>query len=1763
MATMLKFDDEYEYACNCSAAASAPGTAAAAAAGDSLILMDTLWNQSSTTDTEYAFNKYCPYILGTQTHSYVGCTNTMSAQIVYYWIEKKQFTLDLTLTAADTYTTGSGMTINAVNHSLYGYLSFAQTNALLKNFYIGPNHNGDNDDIAALSFAMGVKSEANYGYADGTSTSMLIAHVFKEIGFDSANEINHDLFWTFVSDGSTGTRYSVTDAGWGIIQDNLDNGYVMGVMIYSGETTQHAVAIDGYNSANDTVHLNFGWGADSTKNFDDDVAGFWAGTGWYSRAEFESLQPSYFLADLIGVYKGGAISVSATGVYGVGTLNRVLEQANGMADPATISFSGAVSGSTIKLSRSAFNIQSDLTISDFRSIVVLNAGTEAGYVFRNAAGTADFTFNGRFSGAITINADLAAIAVDADAITVATTFSGQMQVASTSGAARGFNAASNLSINKLTDSVVVSSEALTASALYTGGGFTGEVSGTLIANSLNTAYAIYSTNATVVTVSGGVLFGGSYQTTGSTYAKSARQLSTLLRGFSSSGGAVGTSLVSAASGYAIRSGSGNDLITLSGQALLMGDVYLGSGSDTLVLGSEARIYGDIMAVNLDVTFQLGRISENAIINSDSVSSLTADSTDYTIDLTNATDGTYTLIRSSSSLAGLYSSGKEFTVLYNGVVYSVKASDTFKTYDFIDINVVDGTQLQVTLDNVANRTGGLVITPSTTAVTNQDVILTVKFSDHYEKLNYSFDNSTWQTYTNGVTVEQNGTVYFRLVSSDGSVGSAEYQVSNIDKIPPDAPSISASTTALTKNDVILTAVFADDAVLNEFSRDGEKWSVCNGTVTVNENSTIYFRSFDAAGNFSESNYTVYNIDSAGPSYPVVTVSEDQPTKNNVVVTAQFDKFSIADSYSLNGRLWRSYQEPIVMTRNGVVYFRSMDDDGAVATVKTVISNIDRKPPNAPTVTQKLVKGTSTMVLVSAKFASDSVANEYSLDGGATWQLYTEPLQCYKDTKLAFRSTDAAGNMSKSTKLTVHRKEWNISNLVTETTDDQRTMGSLRWAVARAADGAFDEIEFFGLETSQLNLLTDLEIASDLKISGSTTVTGAGILARNDFEMAGWQLVRDEISPDAAVVGLQMIGGYAPAELISDAFAGLDVTNADGDALGISNDFSTLTGDWGGTLEVTATGSALGVVTEAAARFTVSGAIVADGRASAVGLMAGGTAILTVNGIVAAGNYAPAPGVDVADLIALNQDYADLAALSTGSAFVDGRLDDHGNFTLGGNADTLYFASTARVFGDLVLGGGVNEICIESGAQVFGDVSGDSVAVEFLLKGAGSYNAMLTVDDVAKLLDAGGSLSVDSNLAATGGFVLVAGVSDADLASQSLNVFYKNQTLSLALNQTGVFADGEQGMFTVWNQQLLFLWHDTVAPAAPTVTERKLASGAVVLTAIGAADALSQEFSRDGVIWEEYVDPVEVHENGTLAFRSVDASGNVGESTLYAVNSIDSWSGLFARFSDTLSAANVKDTYKFSRLTAGKYTLTGDFGTLNAKLTIYNADGKKIAGGTVKNGVVKFNTALLEAGNYSVVVERSGKSNGAYTLDMNATRYVQANNADDVWNNGAVNTNAVAIGVLPENQPLALVHDEWVGFGDELDYFRLNVEVDGSYDFLIDNLTAGVKLTVLSISDGRFTRLGAVTVKNGGYGLVTGMDMKADSSYYLLVEALKPQEAQNTWYALEISGTQYLASAASEALGGMEQYAESCRRTSTAAAALTENILENEDRIGMLA
>lgn len=167
------------------------------------------------------------------------------------------------------------------------------------------------------------------------------------------------------------------------------------------------------------------------------------------------------------------------------------------------------------------------------------------------------------------------------------------------------------------------------------------------------------------------------------------------------------------------------------------------------------------------------------------------------------------------------------------------------------------------------------------------------------------------FQDGVTVSDNATVFFKAIDAAGNEsGIVSYEVKNIDKIAPTAPTASADVMTATNGNVLVSAQFSEDSAVREYSLDGQSWLAYTEAILFTENGTVFFRSADAAGNVSEvAGYTVSNIDKGAPTAPTATADITAVTNGNVLVSAQFSEDSVVKEYSLDGENWIAYTEAI--------------------------------------------------------------------------------------------------------------------------------------------------------------------------------------------------------------------------------------------------------------------------------------------------------------------------------------------------------------------------------------------------------------------------------------------------------------------------------------------------------------------------------------------------------------------------------------------------------------------------------------------------------------------------------------------------------------------------------------------------------------------------------------------------------------------------------------------------------------------------------------
>ena len=325
-----------------------------------------------------------------------------------------------------------------------------------------------------------------------------------------------------------------------------------------------------------------------------------------------------------------------------------------------------------------------------------------------------------------------------------------------------------------------------------------------------------------------------------------------------------------------------------------------------------------------------------------------------------------------------------------------------------------TEKEIIVDKIDKVAPTMEISGNAADWTNKDVVLTAAANES-GVVEY-FADGKWVS-GDTLTVSQNGTYTFRVTDIAGNVTEKSVTVDKIDKTAPETPSASADITEETEEMVTVTAVFSADSVTKEYSYDGSEWFAYESGVVFEENGSVYFRSFDAVGNVSETvEYVVENISAL--KKPVPSADITAPTNGKVTVTAVFDNDSVQTEYSLDcGSTWKKYPaKGVSVKENCTVSFRSFDAEGnASRIVDYIVSNIDKTAPEIPAVSADTAL-TNGNVAVTAVFDDDTVVKEYSFDK-KNWLTYTDGVIMENNGKVYFRGIDAAGNISKTAEYAV--------------------------------------------------------------------------------------------------------------------------------------------------------------------------------------------------------------------------------------------------------------------------------------------------------------------------------------------------------------------------------------------------------------------------------------------------------------------------------------------------------------------------------------------------------------------------------------------------------------------------------------------------------------------------------------------------------------------------------------------------------------------------
>ena len=260
-----------------------------------------------------------------------------------------------------------------------------------------------------------------------------------------------------------------------------------------------------------------------------------------------------------------------------------------------------------------------------------------------------------------------------------------------------------------------------------------------------------------------------------------------------------------------------------------------------------------------------------------------------------------------------------------------------TTENVTIKDLAGNTATVTIKiaNIDKTAPTAQVSYSTTEVTNQDVVVTIKASEQLQVIDgwtLSSDNlSLTKTYTSNTTEN--------VIIKDlaGNTTTVNIKITNIDKIAPTAQ-VSYSTTELTNQDVVVT-IKANEQLqaINGWSLSTDKLSLTK-TYAINTTEDITIK--DLAGNIATVNVKITNIDKTAP-IAQVSYSTTELTNQDVVVTIKAnEKIQKVDGWILstdNLSLTKTY------VANKTENVTIKDLAGNTTTVTINVANINKKQP----------------------------------------------------------------------------------------------------------------------------------------------------------------------------------------------------------------------------------------------------------------------------------------------------------------------------------------------------------------------------------------------------------------------------------------------------------------------------------------------------------------------------------------------------------------------------------------------------------------------------------------------------------------------------------------------------------------------------------------------------------------------------------------------------------------------------------------------------
>ncbi len=285
------------------------------------------------------------------------------------------------------------------------------------------------------------------------------------------------------------------------------------------------------------------------------------------------------------------------------------------------------------------------------------------------------------------------------------------------------------------------------------------------------------------------------------------------------------------------------------------------------------------------------------------------------------------------------------------------------------------------------------------------------------------SSDWQSFAISSKVPYR---YIRIFNPTGWFGNmAELRlhgaVKSADLMPPITTDDAPQGWVNKDTKVSFNATDAGSGVATTFFKvDSGAQQTGNSVILTTEGThTLVYWSVDWAGNVEQQHTVAVNIDKTAPADATFTPDVTKPTNSDVTLTIGYPTDAAVMEYKVGeSGTWTAYGAPVVLSANETVCARGTDATGNVSNVTNyVVSNIDHIAPADATLAVDTTAPTNQGVSVTINYPADAAVKEYKVGESGAWTAYTAPVVVSENDTVYGRGTDAVGNVSNVTSMTV--------------------------------------------------------------------------------------------------------------------------------------------------------------------------------------------------------------------------------------------------------------------------------------------------------------------------------------------------------------------------------------------------------------------------------------------------------------------------------------------------------------------------------------------------------------------------------------------------------------------------------------------------------------------------------------------------------------------------------------------------------------------------